>query len=222
MRLLFIEDEIDLAEPLVDILEREGFVVDFVDNGKDGLELLNINSYDCVLLDLNLPGIDGISLAKKLRQEHNTIPIIMVTARSQVYDKLEGFESGADDYITKPFNSKELIARIYAIIKRNSLNKDDFLGFGRWKFFPKKNLAKSGDRTVRLTNKETGILEYLLRRRGEIISSEELLEHVWGDTVDLLTDTVKTHIKTIRKKIDPDKEFIVTVRGKGYRLRVND
>ncbi len=219
MRLLFIEDERDLAEPLIDILEGEGFVVDFADNGIDGIELLNVNSYDCILLDLNLPGINGIELAKKIRIQQNTVPIIMVTARSQVYDKLEGFESGADDYITKPFNSKELMARIYAVIKRNSLNKEEFLEFGKWKFYPKKNTVESGKNSVLLTNKETGILEYLLRHKGEIISAEELLEHVWGDEVDSFTDTVKTHIKTIRKKVDPDKELLITVRGKGYKLR---
>jgi DNA-binding response OmpR family regulator len=143
----------------------------------------------------------------------------MVTARSQIYDKLEGFDSGADDYITKPFDMKELVARINSLIKRSNINQEHFLKIEDMKIYPEKNLVKDGEKEIELSNKEMGILQYLVRNRGRIISSEELLEHVWDSNIDMFTETVKTHIKTLRKKIDPEKKIIQTVRGKGYVIR---
>jgi DNA-binding response OmpR family regulator len=140
----------------------------------------------------------------------------MVTARSQIYDKLEGFDSGADDYITKPFDMKELVARINSLIKRSNINQEHLLEIEDMKIYPEKNLVKDGEKEIELSNKEMGILQYLVRNRGRIISSEELLEHVWDSNIDMFTETVKTHIKTLRKKIDPEKKIIQTVRGKGY------
>jgi DNA-binding response OmpR family regulator len=222
MKILIIEDESSLAEPLKEILKRNQFLVDWVDNGEDGLAEAEINEYDCILLDLNLPGIDGIELARKLRAMKNTVPIIMVTARSQIYDKLEGFDSGADDYVTKPFSADELIARINAVIKRNSENKAEELMFGNWILKADQNKVvdvNNEDRSVELTNKESSLLEYLLRNKGKIISTEEILEHVWDSEVNIFTDTVKTHIKTLRQKLDPDKKVLRTVRGKGYTVK---
>jgi DNA-binding response OmpR family regulator len=143
----------------------------------------------------------------------------MVTARSQIYDKLEGFDSGADDYITKPFDMKELVARINSLIKRSNINQEHLLEIEDMKIYPEKNLVKDGEKEIELSNKEMGILQYLVRNRGRIISSEELLEHVWDSNIDMFTETVKTHIKTLRKKIDPEKKIIQTVRGKGYVIR---
>ena len=222
MRLLIVEDEENIAKPLKLTLESRGFAVDYAEDGKKGYEMADLNEYDCILLDLNLPEVDGIELAQRLRKDENNIPIIMVTARTQVYDKLEGFDHGADDYITKPFNLEELIARINAVIKRNSKNDSVQLATGNIELFPDENKfeVKVGKKNseIELTTKETGILEYLIRNKGKIISAEELLEHVWDQEVDMFTDTVKTHIKTLRSKIDPDKTLITTVRGKGYRI----
>ncbi|MBN1618459.1 response regulator transcription factor [Candidatus Dojkabacteria bacterium] len=220
MRLLIVEDEHDIAIPLKKMLENIGYAVDFVDNGKDGLQSVLTNDYDCILLDLNLPEIDGINLAQKMRNQKNNTPIIMVTARSQMYDKLEGFESGADDYVTKPFNISELIARIKAVIKRNSPNRDNILKFGKYEVFLNQNKIQdtTSKKEIELSNKEIGILEYLIRHKNSIVSSEDLLEHVWDQEVDIFTETVKTHIKTLRKKIDPEKKIIKTIRGKGYIL----
>jgi len=218
MRILIIEDEKDIALPLKKSLENKGFAVDFAEDGKRGLELAQINGYDCILLDLNLPEIDGIEVAKKLRGDQNTTPIIMLTARSQVYNKLEGFETGADDYVTKPFNLKELIARINAVIKRNSNNKSESLKIDNLELFPERNIVKNAENEIELSNKETAILEYLIRNKGKIVSTEELLEHVWDSEINTFTETVKTHIKTLRKKIDPSKKVIKTIRGKGYMI----
>ncbi|MBN1331905.1 response regulator transcription factor [Candidatus Dojkabacteria bacterium] len=218
MKLLIIEDEKDIALPLKKSLEVHNFAVDYAVDGKTGLEEAKLNNYDCILLDLNLPEIDGIKLAKILRKDKNTTPIIMVTARSQMYDKLEGFETGADDYITKPFNLKELIARINALIKRNSVNKIEDLHYKNLQLLPEKNTIILSGKKIELSTKEMGVIEYLLRNQGRIIPAEELLEHVWDSEIDLFTETVKTHIKTLRKKIDPKKEIIKTVRGKGYLI----
>lgn len=221
MRILIVEDEIDIVGPLRKFLENNGYAVDFAGDGQEGTKLAELNSYDCILLDLNLPKIDGLSVADKLRKSPNTTPIIIVTARSQIYDKLEGFEHGADDYITKPFDLDELLARVNAVIKRNSINKIENLQIGEFEFFPEQNKLIPHDSQMEgidLSNKESGILEYLIRNKGKIISAEKLLEHVWNQEVDSFTETVKTHIKTLRKKIDPDKTLIRTVRGKGYIL----
>jgi DNA-binding response OmpR family regulator len=219
MRILIVEDEPTLRKLERNFLEKNGFVVDDVENGEDALSKIEINRYDCILLDLNIPQKDGIAVTKELRQKGNNTPIIMVTARSQIYDKLEGFDSGADDYITKPFDMKELVARINAIIKRSSINQEEILKISEMEIHPEKNIVKSKKKDIELSNKEMGVLQYLVRNKGKIISSEELLEHVWDSNVDMFTDTVKTHIKTLRKKIDPEKKLIKTVRGKGYVIR---
>jgi DNA-binding response OmpR family regulator len=219
MRILIVEDEPTLRKLEKNFLEKHSFVVDGVETGKEALSKLEINEYDCILLDLNIPEKDGISVAKEIREYGNNTPIIMVTARSQIYDKLEGFDSGADDYITKPFDMKELVARINAVIKRSSINQEEILKISDMKIYPEKNLVKDGEKEIELSNKEMGVLQYLVRNKTKIISSEELLEHVWDSNVDMFTNTVKTHIKTLRKKIDPKKKLIKTVRGKGYVIR---
>jgi DNA-binding response OmpR family regulator len=220
MRILLVEDEDALRKPVKSFLEKKGFAVDEADNGKSAIEYISLNQYDCILLDLNLPEIDGIKVSNEIRKEKNTVPIIMVTARSQIYNKLEGFESGADDYITKPFDLNELVARIHAIIKRSSKNSEEKLLCKSFELLVDENCIVDIDtkNKTELSNKEVGILEYLIRNKGRIISSEELLEHVWDREVDTFSDTVKTHIKTLRKKIDPKKKIIKTVRGKGYQL----
>ena len=221
MRLLIVEDEQALVKPVKKFLEGKGFAVDTVDNGKDAIEYAVETNYDCILLDLNLPEVDGITVANTLREEEVKTPIIMVTARSQIYNKLEGFESGADDYVTKPFDLNELTARINAVIKRSSKNSEEILTFGDNEVHVESNKVintKEG-KDIELSNKEMGILEYMVRNKGVIISSEEILEHVWDREIDMFTDTVKTHMKTLRKKIDPKKKHIKTIRGKGYLLQ---
>lgn len=218
MKLLIVEDEKNIANPLKRILERNGFMVDLCFDGMEGYKSAVQIDYDCIILDLNLPGMDGIEVAKKLRAEEINTPIIMLTARSQVYDTLDGFESGADDYVTKPFETKVLLARINALIKRNSLNQIDELEIDGMKIEVEKNKVIKDKKEIELSSKEMGVLEYLLRNKGKAISSEELLEHVWDSEINVFTETVKTHMKTLRKKIDPKKKIIKTIRGKGYLI----
>ncbi|MCD4811883.1 response regulator transcription factor [bacterium] len=219
MKVLIVEDEPTLRKLEKRYLERNKIQVDEAGTGDEALEMLSISQYDCILLDLNLPEKDGIQVAKELREKQNDVPIVMVTARSQMYDKLRGFDSGADDYITKPFDMKELLARVKAVIKRSSMDKNDVLRLEDMKIFPDRNVVQKGEKEISLSNKEMGILEYLLRNREVIVSAEELLEHVWDSNVDMFSDTVKTHIKTLRKKVDPKKKYIKTVRGKGYIIK---
>lgn len=214
MKVLLVEDENELRRIVKRYLEKNGYVVDEAENGKVALEKFFLVNYDIVLLDLNLPIVDGIEVARRIRKESDTL-ILMLTARSQIYNKLEGFESGADDYLTKPFDMKELLARIVALLKRSggTLKNLKYLDYD---VLPRSNILKRGDEIIELSNKEMGILEYLLIHANTAVSSEELLEHVWDSEVDMLTETVKTHVKTLRKKIDPKKKYIQNIRGKGY------
>lgn len=218
MKVLIIEDEKNIVDPIARILSKKGFQVDIAYDGQEGLHQVGLNEYDCIVLDLNLPKIDGIAVAKQLAEKKITTPILMLTARSQIYDKLTGFESGADDYLTKPFDMQELIARISALIRRNSKNTQLTLEIGNSELDPAQNMLhiKEDNECVQLSNKETGILEYLIRNKGRVVSAEELLQHVWDSNVNLFTDTIKTHMKTLRAKMGKDGELIKTIKGKGY------
>jgi DNA-binding response OmpR family regulator len=218
MRILIIEDEVDIADTLKIYLEKQGFAVDVKYDGNSGFSTLKLNQYDCCVLDLNLPGKDGMEIIHDIREVGNIVPVIMLTARSQIYDKLDGFKHGADDYITKPFHLAEVVARIEAVIRRFADNKDYNLYLENYEIIPTQNRVIQGGQVIDLSTKEMRLLEYLIRHKNRIISAEELLEHVWDDSVDMLSDTVKTHIKTLRKKIDPDKKIIKTVKGKGYGI----
>ncbi len=217
MKVLIIEDDHNLRLLIKNFLERYKYLTEEASDGKEGYQKIITNEYDCILLDLNLPKLDGIEVARKVRSEGINTPIIMLTARSQIYNKIEGFDTGADDYITKPFDMKELVARISAIIRRSSANKNNVLEFAKQKVNVNNNTIETKtNEIVKLSNKEMGILEYLIRNEKRIVSAEELLEHVWDREVNIFSDTVKTHIKTLRKKVDKDKKYIKTIKGKGY------
>lgn len=218
MKLLLVEDEITLARPLIQVLTGQGYMVDHLEEGNSVEEHLSLHDYDCLVLDLNLPGKDGLDVAKSLRANANTIPILMLTARAQQQDKLTGFEVGTDDYLTKPFNMKELLLRISALIRRSKHLATDSVGIGELKIDFQNKQVTLKDVSIDLQPKEFQVLEYLARNLDKPISAEELLEHVWDSEVDLFTSTVKTHIKTLRQKIDPYKCYIVTKRGQGYML----
>lgn len=217
MKILIVEDDNNLRLLTKNFLERYKYLIEEASDGREGYQKIITNEYDCILLDLNLPNLDGIEVAKKIREEGIYTPIIMITARSQIYNKLEGFDTGADDYITKPFDMKELVARIGALIRRSSSNKENILKFAGKKVNVHNNtIETTSGKLIKLSNKEMSILEYLIRNKQKIVSAEELLEHVWDREVNIFSDTVKTHIKTLRKKIDKDKKYIKTVKGKGY------
>ena len=220
MKVVIIEDEKCIAEPIIRVLGRKGFIVDYAADGIEAEKLLLANEYDCIVLDLNLPNRDGLEITKKLRDSGSVAPILMLTARSQIYDKLLGFESGADDYLTKPFDLQELLARINALIKRTCSNRQPQLRCGDLVLYSAQNLLKHKDNkfTVVLSNKEAAMLEYMIRNKGNVVSAEMLLEHVWDRNVNIFTDTVKTHIKTLRKKLGERENLLKTIKGKGYLI----
>jgi DNA-binding response OmpR family regulator len=216
MRLLIIEDEAAIAEPLKTALEKRKYVVDLAFDGKDGYEKAFVNNYDVIILDLNLPGMDGIDIAKKLRENGKTTPILMLTARTLQKNINDGFASGTDDYLTKPFDFQELLYRIAALVKRNADIKDPVIKVGALALDTRALKATVYGKHIHLNVKEYGILEYLLRNKGRVISQEELLEHVWDEEIDSFTQTVRTNVKTLRQKVDPHKKLIKTFKGKGY------
>jgi DNA-binding response OmpR family regulator len=221
MKILIVEDDNNLRSLLKKFFEKNGYIVEEADEGEKGLEEIFVNEYDCVLLDLNLPNLDGVEIARRVREKGIEVPLVMLTARSQLYNKLEGFDMGADDYITKPFDMNEVLARVKAVVRRFSKNKESRLSFNDMYLDVESNrLFNNEGFEILLSNKETGILEYMIRNKGKIISAEEFLEHVWDREANLFSDTVKTHIKTLRKKVDSKKKYIKTIRGKGYLYEI--
>jgi len=218
MKLLIVEDEKNISEPLKKGFEKEGFAVDLAFDGKDGYSKASINEYDCIVLDLNLPEMDGIDVCRKLREDKNDVPVLMLTARGDISEKVDGLLTGADDYLPKPFNYRELVLRVKALVKRYHNNQVETLEAGSLRLDPLKHVVELNEQPVELNRKEFAILEYLLRNKGEVISQEKLLEHVWNQDVDIFTNTVRTQMLNLRNKIDPDRNLIQTIRGVGYKI----
>jgi len=218
MKILIVEDDIEILDSLSLVLENNNYIVEKVDNGKKALQMLLINKYDVCLLDINLPYISGIEIIKTIRKKGIHIPIIFITAKSQLNSKLEAFDLGADDYIVKPFHIKEVLVRINSVIRRASFNPELILKLGDWEIYPDKLSCVNNNMEIRISNKEMQLLTYLLRNKNKYISSEEILEHVWNSDFNFFSDTVKTHIKNLRNKLDKDKRYIKTSKGKGYGI----
>lgn len=222
MRILIVEDELDLANALARGLRRKGYAVDIAATGEQGWELGEVNEYDLVVLDLNLPEMDGLEVCRRLRDSKPELLILMLTARSRVRDKVIGLDLGADDYLVKPFHFEELAARIRALLRRDLRVREPILCVGDLRLDPASRTAWQGKRRLELTRKEFGILEYLMRHPGEVVSQEELIEHVWGEEVNLFTGSVRVHIHSLRRKIGDNiksSQYIETVVNQGYRLR---
>lgn len=221
MRILVVEDEPDLARALARGLRQQGYAVDITEHGKQGWELGEVNDYDLLILDLNLPDMDGLEICRRLRSSKPGLLILMLTARDRVADKVAGLDSGADDYLTKPFHFEELLARLRALLRRDLRVREPILQVGDLKLDPASRTAWAGKRRLDLTHKEFGILEHLMRHAGEVVSQEELIEHVWNEDVDLFTGSVRVHVHSLRRKLGDDPKhprYIETVIGSGYRL----
>jgi len=222
MRVLVVEDEVDLANALVRGLEQEGYAVDIALNGEEGWAKGETNEYDLVILDLNLPNMDGLEVCRRLRESKPELLILMLTARGRLGDRVTGLDQGADDYLVKPFYFEELLARIRALLRRDLRARQPVLRAGDLVLDPAARAAWKGKRRLELTAKEFAILEYLMRRPGEVVSQEDIIEHVWGEDVNLFTSSVRVHICSLRRKLGDDAKnprYIETVAG-GYRLLV--
>jgi DNA-binding response OmpR family regulator len=218
MRILVVEDEKPLADAIGTGLMKQGYSADKVYDGEQALVKAEVNDYDLVLLDLNLPRIDGIEVCRRLRAAGSTAGIIMLTARGALDDRVTGLDTGADDYLVKPFHFPELLARIRAILRREGSVKNVILRVDNVVLDPNSLRVMASDNTVSLTAKEFGILEYLMRHAGRCVSQEELLEHVWNDDANLFTQSIKVHINNLRRKLEEAGAagFVATVKGKGY------
>ena len=218
MKLLIIEDEKQVADNLKEGLEQHRFSVDIAYNGEDGYYLTQEFDYDIIILDLMLPDIDGEDLCRKLRDDKNQSFILMLTAKKQLDNIIQGLDCGADDYLTKPFEFSELLARIRALLRRSSKHKSNILSVSGISLDTEKEEVSIEGREVEFTRKEYMILEYLLRNKGQLISRNQLLEHAWDRNVDIFTNVVDTHIKNLRKKLGKSGNIIKTIYGSGYRI----
>ncbi len=220
MRILVVEDERALCETIVRSLRRLAYSVDPCYDGDTAIDLLGSERYDLVLLDLNLPGADGMTVLRTLRQTDRETRVLILSARSEVADKVEGLDAGANDYLAKPFHLEELEARIRSLTLRQFTQNDVVLHCGPLSFDARSRTATAAGQPLALTRKETGILEYLLLHRGRPVSQEELLEHVWDNSVDNFSNSIRVHISALRKKLraalgyDPIRNRI----GEGYLI----
>ena len=201
MHLLVIEDERVLCETIVRSLRRLAYSVDHCYDGDKALELLGTERYDLVLLDLNLPGMDGMEILRELRQSNEETKVLILSARGQIADKVEGLDAGANDYMEKPFHLQELEARIRSLTRRKFVQKDVCLECGGIKFDTIRREAYAEGQIVPLTRKENGILEYLLLNLGRPVSQEELMEHVWDASVDSFSGAIRVHMSSLRRKL---------------------
>jgi DNA-binding response OmpR family regulator len=218
MKVLIIEDEKLIADNLKEVLEKHRFSVDVAYNGNKGHSLIKDYSYDIIILDLMLPDINGEKLCEIIRKEGIKSFIIMLTAKKQLENIVDGLNCGADDYLTKPFEFTELLARMRALMRRTSKNKRNILSCKNIKMDLDKERIFSGKEEIKLTKKEFMILEYLLRNKGQLLSRNQLLEHAWDRNVDIFTNVVDTHIKNLRRKLGKSGALIETVYGSGYRI----
>ena len=218
MRLLVVEDEKKLCDMIAKSLHLAGYEVDMCNDGEQALEMIYAELYDLNVLDLNLPGVDGMEILRELRKENEETKVLILSARSQIADKVEGLDSGANDYMEKPFHLQELEARVRSLTRRKFVQKNICLECGKLRFVMRERVAYAEDKPVALTRKENGILEYLLLNQGRPVSQEELLDHVWDNSVDTFSNSIRVHISALRKKLraalgfDPVRNRI----GEGY------
>ena len=220
MKVLIVEDELDLLDSIAESLTLLGYVTDKAKDGDEAIDKAYVENYDIILLDVNLPGKDGFEVLRNIRSFDKEIAIIMLTARSDIEDRVEGLDLGASDYMVKPFALKELDARMRSQLRRKQVHESTGLKISGLAFDTIKKEASFNDRPISLTTKETGILEYLFLNSERFVSTEELMEHVWDANADEFSNTVRVHMSSLRKKIKRvcGKNLIENVIGKGYRI----
>jgi two-component system copper resistance phosphate regulon response regulator CusR len=224
MRILVVEDEPDAARYLAKGLRDHAFAVDTAEDGASATEKVHINSYDVVVLDLMLPDIDGFSVCKALRASGQTVPVLMLTARGAVPDRIAGLNAGADDYLTKPFDFEELVARIRALLRRQPRLENPVIRIADLVVDTHHQQVARAGRSIPLTAREYGLLEYLATRRGAVTGRADIAEHVWDETYDASSNLIEVYIQRLRRKIDHgfDTRLLHTRRGEGYQLATED
>ena len=220
MRILLIEDDIAISRLLKEGLEDESYAVDVAHDGSEGYRTAVADEYDVIILDILLPGMNGYDVCRALRHDGNKTPILMLTARDAERDIVEGLDTGADDYLAKPFSFDVLLARIRALLRRPNEKLEEILQVGDLKLDPSLKKVTRASQEINLTAKEYGVLEYLMRNKGKVLSKEQIISHVWDFDADVLPNNVELFIMFLRRKIDkPFKSKLIhTVSGFGYKL----
>lgn len=220
MRVLLIEDDVTIARLLKEGLEDESYAVDVVNDGSEGYRTAVADDYDVIILDIMLPEMNGYEVCRALRNDGNKTPILMLTARDAERDIVEGLDTGADDYLAKPFSFDVILARIRALLRRPNEKLEEILQVGDLKLDPSSKKVTRASQEISLTAKEYGVLEYLMRNKGKVLSKEQIISHVWDFDADVLPNNVELFIMFLRRKIDkPFKSKLIhTVSGFGYKL----
>ena len=218
MRLLVVEDEKALCESIAKGLRLDGYEVDTAFDGEEAMEIISTDSYDLIILDLNLPGMDGLDILKNMRENDNETNVLILSARGGLNDKIEGLDSGANDYLCKPFHFEELEARVRSLTRRRTVQNNIVLECGEISLNTKTRTAFAKGEEIALTRKELAILEYLILHQGRPVSQEELIEHVWDSSVDSFSNSIRVHISALRKKIRTALGYdpITNRVGQGY------
>jgi len=221
MRVLLVEDERKLATALQRALELQKYAVDVAHDGERGLDLAVSESFDVIILDIMLPKLDGIEVCRKIREAAIATPLLLLTAKDQIDDKVRGLDAGADDYMVKPFSLEELFSRVRALSRRTSAQKSGSLAANDLILDPASFKVQRAGKNIELSAKEFSILEYLLRHKNSVISKEHIVNHVWNYDAEVLPSTVEVHVKHLRDKIDTpfSHQLLFTVRGFGYEIR---
>jgi DNA-binding response OmpR family regulator len=222
MKVLVVEDEHKIANSIKQGLVQENFTVDVTYDGIEGFDLATTEEYDVIVLDRLLPGMEGLELCRKLRKQKNHTPILILTAKGQIMDRVEGLENGADDYLIKPFAFEELLARIRALGRRPKKTQEVTLSLGDLSLNTKTYEVKRGRTVIPLSNKEFNLLEYLLRHKNKILTKDQIINHVWNYDSNVLPNTIEVYIGYLRNKIDKpfkkNSKLIHTLRGFGYKI----
>jgi DNA-binding response OmpR family regulator len=223
-RLLLVEDEAKVRRSLQKGLEEEGYEIVAVDNGDDGLRAATTGPFDCLILDLMLPGRDGLEILQQVREAGNTTPTIILTARGTIDDRVRGLDCGADDYLPKPFAFAELLARIRALLRRRAISKDAVLRTGDLTLDCIHRRVARGEEVIELTAREFELLEYLMRRRGQVVTRDMIARDVWREPAGSMTNVIEVYVNYLRKKLERSGQarLIHTVRGVGYRFGVEE
>lgn len=224
MKILIVEDEKDMQQALCYGMRKSGYAVDAADNGQDAVELCEYNDYDLVILDLNLPGMDGLNVLKHIREKNLPAKVLILSTRCDISDKIEGLDGGASDYMTKPFHFKELEARVRVLLRRTFIQNEAALSRGGLYLDTNKKQACFKGMPIELSMREFSILEYLMMNMGRPVSAEELLEHVCDSEADPFSNQIKVYISTIRRKLAAfsDENIIKNIRGAGYVINKED
>ena len=223
MKILIIDDEPAIVQFLKDGLEANMYIVETASDGERGAFLGRTGNYDLIILDYNLPKLDGAAVLQEIRREKRHIPVLMVTIRSEITAKQEAFTGGADDYLTKPFLFDELLMRVRALLKRPAKVENNLYKLDNLTLNSQSHIIRRGGREIYLTRREFALLEYLIVNRGQIVSRNQILEHVWDYNADPFSNSVETHIASLRRKLNArkNKNLIHTFTGRGYKLALN-